>query len=101
MTALRPQRRKGTAREVAARFGVSPRTVQRIVAEPRGEFESRAAERQDEALALYESGLSYQGVADALGISRDTASGLVRRARGRHRNEASDRKGSASADEAA
>jgi transposase len=83
MTALRPQRRIGTAREIGERFNRSPRTVRRIIAEPREEFEKRAHSRQDEALSLIESGLTYQQVADRLDITRGTAAGLVHRARRR------------------
>jgi transposase len=83
MTALRPQPRIGTAREVAERFGVHPRTVQRIVAEPREDFEARARARQGEALALLESGFTYRQVAERLGITRSSAAGLVHRARAR------------------
>lgn len=83
MTAIRAQRRNGTAREVAQRFGVSPRTVRSIVAEPREEFEARAAARQDEALRLIESGLTYRQVAELMGTTRGTAAGLVHRARQR------------------
>lgn len=101
MSAAKPTRRKMTAKAVAEKYGISERTVRRAVAEPRKDFEARAAQRQDQALALIESGLTYQQVADKLGITRGTAAGLVHRARARRSNEASDRKGSASADEAA
>ena len=101
MGAFKPTRRKLTARQVAEKYGVSERTVRRAVAEPRKDFEARAVQRQDQALALIESGLTYQQVADKLGITRGTAAGLVHRARARRSNEASDRKGPASADEAA
>ena len=101
MGAHKPVRRKLTAREVAKRYGISERHVRRVVAEPRTDYEARAVQRQDQALALIESGLTYQQVADKLGITRGTAAGLVHRARARRSNEASDREGPASADEAA
>jgi len=77
------RRRKAniTARAAAAKYGVTPRTIRRVIAEPRDDYLSRAEKRQDEALRLYESGLSYQGVADEMGVSRNAAAGLVRRAR--------------------
>lgn len=79
MTAQTPARRKKTARELAEQFGVSPRTIREIVAEPRNEFEARSQTRQDEALGLRTKGLSYAEIGKALGISRDAAAGLVRR----------------------
>lgn len=90
MTAIRPQRRIGTAREVAERFGVSPRTVRSIIAEPREQFEARAAARQNEALRLIKSGLTYRQVAEQMGITRGTAAGLVHRARLRRRAQAAE-----------
>lgn len=81
--ALNPQRRKMTARELGERFGRSPRTVRMVIAEPRDEYERRSATRQAQALALREKGLTYQAIADELGISRGAAAGLVHRARRR------------------
>lgn len=83
MGALKPGRRKLTAREVAQRYGISERHVRRAIAEPRDDFEARARARQAQALALIESGLTYQQVADQMGITRGTAAGLVHRARAR------------------
>ncbi len=81
MGALEPKRRNMTARELGARFGRSPRTVRYVIAEPRQEYEARSKARQMEALALREQGLSYRMIGDRLGVSRDSAAGLVRRAR--------------------
>ena len=81
MPAENPARRKGSARELAERIGCSPRTIQKLWAEPRFEFEARAKARQMEALALREQGLSYRRIGQRLGVSRDSAAGLVRRAR--------------------
>ncbi len=83
MAALNPQRRTGTARELAARYGISDRAVRDVIAEPREDFEARARTRQGEALALRERGWTYQAIADELGISRGAAAGLVHRARQR------------------
>lgn len=83
MGALDPTRRKLTARELGERFGRSPRTIRRIIAEPREDWETRGKTRQGEALALRERGLTYQAIADELGISRGAAAGLVHRARQR------------------
>lgn len=81
MTAARPGRRTVTARELAERFNRSPRTIRRIVAEPRDDFEARARARQTEALALRAQGLSYAQIAATMGVTRDAAAGLVRRGR--------------------
>lgn len=81
MTAARPGRRTVTARELAERFNRSPRTIRRIVAEPREVFEARARTRQAQALALRAQGLSYAQIASELDISRSAAAGLVRRGR--------------------
>lgn len=86
--ALKRTRRKLTAREVARRYGISERHVRNAVAEPRDEYEARASARQDEALALRQQGLTYQQVADQLGVSRGAAAGLVHRARRRKESEA-------------
>lgn len=83
MRAETPQRRQSTAKELAARVGCSERMVRKLWAEPRDEFEARSKERQLEALALREKGLTYQAIADQLGISRGAAAGLVHRARER------------------
>jgi transposase len=87
MTAQHQGRRTVSATALAARFGVSTRTIRRIVAEPRDEFEARALTRQAEALKLRSRGMSYGQIAKELGITRDAASGLVRR--GRQNNAAS------------
>ena len=78
--AIKPVRRPMTARELGERFGRSPRTVRRVIAEPRDELNARAKTRQLEALALRAKGLTYGQIAKELGISRDSAAGLVRRA---------------------
>ena len=81
MAALNPQRRTGTARELAARYGISERSVRDVIAEPRDDFEARARARQMQALGLREQGMTYQAIADQMGISRGAAAGLVHRAR--------------------
>ena len=63
MSALRPARRTATARELAAKLGVSPRTVRRYVAEPRDAYDARLAARQEKIRQLREQGLSYRAIA--------------------------------------
>lgn len=81
MTAEKPVRRKMTAREAAEQFGVSPRTIQRLVAEPRADYEGRAAERRNRAVAMREAGATYKEIADALDITTGTVGTILRRAR--------------------
>ena len=83
MTAIHRKRRDVTAKQLATKFGVTDRTIRNYVAEPREDWEARGRSRQDEALALLESGLTYSQVAQRLGITRGTAAGLVHRARRR------------------
>jgi DNA-binding CsgD family transcriptional regulator len=83
MPAENPRQRKGTAKELGKRFNRSPRTIKRIIAEPRADFEARSQDRQEEAMELKTQGLSYAEIGSAMGITRDSASGLVRRAKAR------------------
>lgn len=81
MGAHEPRRRKDTARDLAAKHDRSPRTIRRVIAEPRHQFEERARQRQQQALALRADGLTYREIAAALNISKDASAGLVRRAK--------------------
>lgn len=84
MTAMYAQKRKHTAQAMAAQFGVSRRTVQRIMAQPREEYLAEAWSRQDEALRLRETGMKWHEVGEALGgISGSAALRLASRARPR------------------
>lgn len=80
---MRPvrQHRKKTAREIAARFGVSERTVRAHVAEDRDTYESRAAERRQVAGAMAAQGAPWAAIAEAVGGSEWSARALVRRYR--------------------
>jgi transcriptional regulator with XRE-family HTH domain len=42
MGAIKPIKRRKTAREIAEKIGVSARTVQRYMAQPRAEFEGQS-----------------------------------------------------------
>lgn len=81
MTAARPQRRTMTAKEAAARYGVSERTIRRIAAEPRSEFLARAARNREEAMRLRAEGLPYTVIAERMGVPLGTAKRLVHDAR--------------------
>lgn len=84
MSAVKPVKRKHSARVLAARLGVSERTIQRLVAQPREEYLAEAHARQDEALRLRESGLKWAEVGERLGgISESAAHQLANKARRR------------------
>ena len=70
---MKPVKRKHSARELAERLGVSERTVQRLMAQPRSEYLAGAHARQDEALSLRESGLKWSEVGAELGGVTDSA----------------------------
>ncbi|WP_058235050.1 HTH domain-containing protein [Devriesea agamarum] len=73
MTALKPAKRRQTARELAKKFGVSERTIRRTVAQPRAEYVADTHTRQDRALELRESGLKWREVGEQLGGITDSA----------------------------
>lgn len=81
MSDTTPARRKRTAREIAASLGTSERTVRRIIAEPRGDYEQRARKRRAQAAALRVQGLKYREIADTMGCSIGTVSRLLHDAR--------------------
>ncbi len=77
MGAQTPARRNKTARELAEEFGVAPRTIQRLVAEPREEYMARARQRRERAMQLREQGLKYREIAEELGVPIGTVSKLL------------------------
>lgn len=74
-------RRSMTAREGAVQLGVSPRTIRRLVAEPRDDFEDRARERRVRAAQLRNAGASYKEIADEMEISTGAVGALLHIAR--------------------
>jgi len=84
MSALYAQKRKHTAADMAEQFGVSRRTVQRIMAQPRDEYVAEAHARQGKALSLRESGMKWHEVgAEMGGISASAAYRLAAKAKAR------------------
>lgn len=79
--AKNPVRRKMTAAEAATRFGASPRTIQRLFAEPRTDFLDRAKARRDRAVELRNSGMKYREIADEMSVSIGTVGRLLHDAR--------------------
>lgn len=72
MTGPTRARRNGTARELAERYGVSPRTIQNLVAEERAVFLKRAADRHEKIRALHAKGMTYRAIAAEVGCSIGT-----------------------------
>lgn len=90
MGAERPQRRKMTAKEAAQRFGISERSVRRIVAEPREEWLARAARHREEVIRLREiEKLPYNVIAERVGVPSGTARRIVSLHRKQQRQAAS------------
>lgn len=56
-------RRNQTAAELGKRFQRSPRTIRRIIAEPREEYLERAATRHERIRELREQGMTYREIA--------------------------------------
>lgn len=77
MSAKNPVRRAKTARELAEQFGTTDRTIRRMIAEPRTDYETRAAERRTRAQALRAAGKSYRQIAEELEISIGSVSTLL------------------------
>lgn len=78
MAAKNPVRRNKTAKELAEKWGASDRTIRRIIAEPREDYEARAAARRERAQSLRAAGATYRQIADELGISIGSVSSLLR-----------------------
>ncbi|MFQ6225773.1 helix-turn-helix domain-containing protein [Nocardia sp. NPDC002869] len=62
-------RRTESARELAARLGVSPRTIQRTAAEAGEDFEARANDRRERIIELALAGMTYAEIAAELRIA--------------------------------
>jgi len=77
MGALKPVRRQFTAREAAERLGVTTRTVQRLMAEPREQYLARANSKREQVAALRAEGLSVRAIAEKLEISKSAAGRYV------------------------
>lgn len=66
-----------SAREAAAKFGVHPRTIRSIVAEPREDFLARAKARRDHAVELRSQGMKQREIAEAMGVPLGTVGRLL------------------------
>lgn len=68
-----------TAKEAGKRFGKSPRTIRRLVAQDRPDYEATAAARRRIAGTMYAKGASWGEIAEAVGGTEWAARALVRR----------------------
>lgn len=80
MTARVQGQRKVTAREGAELLGVSPRTIQRLAAEPREDYEKRLRERGEQILKWRANGMLWREIAGLLSISTPAAQMAGKRA---------------------
>lgn len=83
MTAKVQRLRTKTARELAAEFNVTPRTVRNHVAAERQWWLDHRHSLRAKASALKESGLTWREVGEQLGITEGAARAAGARARGR------------------
>jgi transposase len=82
MTALKPRKRRITAKEAAEEIGVSARTIRNYMAQTRDEWIADQAARREAIRRRHDAdGLNWQQVADEYGIDRSTAIRLGYRAR--------------------
>jgi transposase len=70
-----------TAREAAAKFGVHPRTIRHIVAEPRDDYLARAKARRERVVELRAQGLKHREIATELGIPIGTVGYVLHQAK--------------------
>ncbi|MEU5583272.1 HTH domain-containing protein [Streptomyces huasconensis] len=75
------ERRTVTARELADWFGVSPRTVVRMIAEERTTCEGRSRQRRDQIVELHRQGLKGYEIARELHVSAGLVSVRLKEAR--------------------
>lgn len=77
MAAEYRKRRNKTAKEMAEQLGISVRSVRNIIAEPRENFEARAAEKRARARQLRDGGATYSEIAEDLKVSIGSVSSLL------------------------
>ncbi|MFD5110267.1 hypothetical protein [Streptomyces cinereoruber] len=75
------ERRTATARELADRFGVTPRTVRSMIAEERAAYEGRSRQRRDQIVELHRQGRKGYEIARELNISTGLVSTRLKEAR--------------------
>lgn len=75
------RKRAITATEAAKQFGKSPRTIRRLVAQDRADYEKNAIGRRKQAYELYQKGMSWAEVGLAMSCSTEAAKQLGKRFR--------------------
>ena len=96
MSAQNPRRRPVTSREMAEKFNVSTRTIERFMAEPRADFLARAKARRDRAVELRAQSLTYAEIAEAMEVSIGTVGRLIHDAKKLAEREAAEGQAQAS-----
>lgn len=82
MTEIPPfEERAYTSKQLAEKFGISERTVQRLVGQPRASYEQRARIRRDKVVEMRKQGKKYVEIAEELGITTGAVSSIIREAR--------------------
>lgn len=79
MTALHTVKRNKTAKEMAQRLNISDRTVRKLIALPREDYEKEAKQRRLKAFVLREAGLKWSEVGERLGTTKHGAIALYKR----------------------
>ncbi|MCP5781378.1 HTH domain-containing protein, partial [Klebsiella pneumoniae] len=77
--ALHTVKRNKTAKEMAQRLNISDRTVRKLIALPREDYEKEAKQRRLKAFVLRESGMKWADVGIALGTTKHGAIALYKR----------------------
>ena len=70
-----------TAKEAGKRFGKSPRTIRRLVAQDRPDYEATAAARRKQAHDLKQQGMTWAQVGEAMDCTAEAAKQLGKRYR--------------------
>lgn len=73
------KKRAKTAKEIAKKTGLSPRTICRYIAQDRKEYESEALSRRKTAYELREKGLSWKEIAEAMDSTYNAVTSLAKR----------------------
>jgi len=79
MTALHTVKRNKTAKEMAQRLNISDRTVRKLFALPREDYEKEAKQRRLKAFVLREAGFKWSEVGERLGTTKHGAIALYKR----------------------
>ena len=81
MVAKIQRKRKTSAQELAKKFDVSPRTIQRYVAEPRPQYLEKAEVRREKILRMRTEGRRIADIATELDMSYGAVANYLSRAK--------------------